>query len=161
MWQMGPGGRWSGGDGVRVGAGSPEALVPSPACLCQSLRRRCVVLDRTGSGVASEHTDELSHDAEQQCHGKRCVRGCDSSCLKLDSFSQPKRTGQWVVTIFLHIQGKVEIENYLVALCSFRCFFAALMVLLCECFGYILHTPGPYTLTLKEKLFLFPLFANG
>lgn len=112
MWQMGPGGRWSWGDGGRVEAGSPEAPVPPPACLCQSLRRRCVVLDGTGSGVASARTDELSHDAEQQCHGKRCVCGCDSSCLKLDSFSQQKRTGQWVVTIFLYIQGKVEMENY-------------------------------------------------
>lgn len=73
MWQMGPGGRWPGRDGGRVGAGSPEALVSPPACQCQSLRRRCVVLDRTGSGVASAHADELSHDAEQQCHGKRCV----------------------------------------------------------------------------------------
>lgn len=110
------------------------------------------MLDGAGSGVACTQRDELSRDAEQRYHGKQCVCGCDSSFLKLDSFSPHKRTGQWVVSFFNMQRGT---GNYLV--------FWAVYIDSCSAAfsGEILHMPAPYTVTLKEKVFLFYLFARS
>ncbi len=65
VWQMSPGGRWSRvpGERGRVCAGQ----IPADVWISVG------VLDGTGSGVACAQRDELSHDAEQRYHGKRCV----------------------------------------------------------------------------------------
>ncbi len=110
------------------------------------------MLDGAGSGVACAQRDELSHDAEQRYHGKRCVCvGCDSFYLKLDSFSLYKCTGQWVVSFFTYRKLSGFVGRCILVYIDSRS----------TVFVWILHMPAPYKVTLKEKVFLFYLFASS
>ncbi len=81
--------------------------------------------------------------------------GCDSFYLKLDSFSLYKCTGQWVVSFFTYrkLSGFVG-RCILVYIDSRSTAFVCIS-------GGILHMPAPYKVTLKEKVFLFYLFASS
>jgi len=139
VWQMSPGGRWSRVEGVRE-SGPWRHL---------NQRRRA----GAGSGVACTQRDKLSHDAEQRYHGNRCVCvGVIHPFFKLDS----AQTHWSVGGIFFNMLGGTGNDLVLWAA-------ACLYWFLFHCFsGEILHNPAaPHTVTLKEKVFLFYLFASS
>ncbi len=151
VWQMSPGGRWSRlpGERGRVCAGQ----IPADVWISVG------VLDGASSGVACAQRDEMSHDAEQRYHGKRCV--CVGVIQSIWSWTRSLFTNALVSGwyLFSHAGRNRKLSGFvghciLVYIDSHSTAFVCIS-------GEILHMPAPYTVTLKEKVFLFYLFASS
>lgn len=138
VWQMSPGGRWS-----RV---SGASRVPGDLWISVGVLEPAQVLH------AHRETNWVMMQNRGTMGNVVCVCGCDSSFF-LDGLRT--KTHWSVGGIFFNMLGGTG--NYLVLWAA-----ACLYWFLFHWFsGEILHIPAPYTVTLKEKVFLFYLFASS